>query len=126
MSIFSSTKVPSYDLDCLIYNVYFESRGEPKKGKLAVALVTLNRADNGDSICKTVYAPKQFSWTAKAQKAAINVKEWKASKEAAIEAYMNRDILGKFTATHYHNDTVSPKWGLRKVAVIGKHTFYKA
>lgn len=122
-------KVPKHDLDCLVYNVYFEARGESEKGKLAVALVTLNRVDNANypkDICKVVYQPSQFSWTLKPPKSAINQKEWQASKDAAFAAYMNRDILGKFKATHYHNTTVSPKWGLHKVAKIGSHTFYKA
>lgn len=124
INLLSASKIPSFDLDCLIYNVYYESRGETRKGKLAVALVTLNRADKSKSICKTVFEPYQFSWTIKPSKASINKDDWRASKEAAIEAYLNRNILGKFKATHYHNFTVKPKWGLRKVAVIGNHIFY--
>lgn len=125
MSLFSASKVPSFDLECLTYNVYYEARGEQRKGKLAVALVTLNRADKSKNVCKTVYEPYQFSWTIKPSKTRVNKDEWRASKEAAIEAYFNRDILGKFKATHYHNDTVRPNWGLKKIAKIGKHTFYQ-
>lgn len=124
MSLFSASKVPSFDLDCLTYNIYYEARGESRKGKLAVALVTLNRADKSKNICKTVFEPYQFSWTIKPPKTRINKAEWRASKEAAIEAYFNRKILGNFKATHYHNFTVKPNWGLRKVAVIGNHIFY--
>ncbi len=115
------------ELDCLIRNVYYESRGEPHKGKLAVALVTLNRTENikyPKNICRVVYQKKQFSWTSKFYKAQININEWQQSKEAAVAAYMNRDILGKFKATHYHNFTVKPKWKLKKVAVINNHIFY--
>jgi spore germination cell wall hydrolase CwlJ-like protein len=122
------SKVPKHDLDCLVYNVYYEARGEPTKGKIAVALVTLNRVDNENypkDICKVVFQPSQFSWTLKPTKAAINKKEWQQSKDAAFSAYMNRDILGNFSATHYHNNTVSPAWGLKKVAKIGSHIFYK-
>ena len=123
------SKVPKHDLDCLVYNVYYEARGESAKGKMAVALVTLNRVDNANypkDICKVVFQPSQFSWTLKPPKAAVNKKEWQDSKDAAFSAYMNRDILGKFNATHYHNTTVAPAWGLKKVTRIGNHIFYKA
>lgn len=127
-SLLSANKVPKHDIDCLAYNVYYEARGESAKGKLAVALVTLNRVDNGNypnSICKVVFQKKQFSWTSKISRAKINANEWKASKEAALEAYMNKDMYKKFKATHYHNLTVNPNWGLQKVAKIGNHIFYK-
>lgn len=50
--------------------------------------------------------------------------QWRLSQEAALEAYMNRDILGNFKATHFHNTTVNPRWKLRKVAKISNHIFY--
>jgi spore germination cell wall hydrolase CwlJ-like protein len=96
---------------------------------LAVALVTLNRVDNPkypDTICKVVYQPGQFSWTKNRQllKQKINTTQWQKAKSAAIEAYMNRDALGSFLATHFHNATVNPGWKLKRVARIGGHTFY--
>ena len=112
---------------CLVYNVYHEARGEPEKGKLAVALVTLNRVDHKNypkTICGVVFQKYQFSWTNRWKRAKIEPKQWQASKDAAFTAYMNRDSLGKFTATHYHNLTVSPNWGLKRVIRIGNHIFY--
>lgn len=119
------------EFDCLVSNVYYESRSEPRNGMLAVALVTLNRVDNPkypSTICKVVYQPNQFSWTKNRQllKQKINLKQWQAAKSAAIEAYMNRDALGAFLATHFHNQTVNPGWKLKRVARIGNHTFYRA
>ena len=116
------------ELDCLARNVYHESRGESREGKLAVALVTLNRMDSPkypNSICQVVYQKNQFSWTRKYAKINTGSVQWKQSKEAALEALMNREILGTFKATHFHNTKVSPKWKLRKVAKIGTHTFYQ-
>lgn len=55
-------------LMCLALNVYHESRGEPIRGQEAVAMVTLNRADDyygrwpGD-VCGVVFQRSQFSWT---------------------------------------------------------------
>lgn len=117
------------DFDCLVTNVYYESRSESRNGMLAVALVTLNRVDNPkypDSICKVVYQPGQFSWTRNRQllKQKINIEQWQKAKSAAIEAYMNRSALGSFYATHFHNSTVQPGWKLKRVARIGGHTFY--
>lgn len=108
-------------------NVYYESRGEPRNGKLAVALVTLNRVDKPgfpSTICSVVYAKKQFSWTAKFKSQKIDAKAWQESKDAAWQAYMDRGILGKFDATHFHATYVSPKWKLKKVAKIGNHVFF--
>lgn len=115
------------EFDCLTRNIYYEAAGEPYKGKLAVALVTLNRADSPKfpkKICDVVYQKHQFSWTRKYSKIKYNKKAWQDSKNAAFEAYLNRDILGKFKATHYHNFTVKPKWGLKKLTVINNHIFY--
>jgi spore germination cell wall hydrolase CwlJ-like protein len=48
----------------LTFNIYHESRGEPFKGQLAVAHVTLQRA-NGElkNVRSVVSKPYQFSWT---------------------------------------------------------------
>ena len=46
---------------CLAVNMFYEARGEGLHGMLLVGWVTLNR---GGSVCETVYAKKQFSWTA--------------------------------------------------------------
>lgn len=49
---------------CLALNIYFESRGEPEIGQIAVAHVTNNRAiKNNSSICTEVFKKGQFSWT---------------------------------------------------------------
>lgn len=115
------------ELQCLAANVYFEARGEPFKGKVAVALVTLNRQDSGKypkSICSIVYQKNQFSWTRKYSRIRTNTQQWEDSKVAALTALMDRDYLGRFVATHFHNTQVRPNWNLRRVAKIGNHIFY--
>lgn len=115
------------EFECLARNVYYEARGEPRNGKLAVALVTLNRVDNKNypkNICDVVFQKYQFSWTANWKSSKLEKEQWKLSKDAAFEAYMNRNILGKFPATHYHNLTVKPKWGLKRFTRINNHIFY--
>lgn len=108
--------------------MYYEARGEPRAGKIAVALVTINRVDDKrypSTICGVVFQKKQFSWTVSYNKGGINMKQWRQSQEAALEAYMDRGILGNFKATHFHNSQVNPRWKLRKVATINNHTFYR-
>ena len=59
------------DMACLTRNVYYESRGEPYAGRLAIAQVTGTRVEAlkwGRSICNVVYAPIQFSWTSNPSK----------------------------------------------------------
>jgi spore germination cell wall hydrolase CwlJ-like protein len=115
------------ELHCLTSNVYFEARGEPFKGKVAVALVTLNRQESGKypkSICAVVHQKKQFSWTAQYRRAKVNKEQWEASKVAAITAMFDRGYLGSFKATHFHNTSIKPNWKLNRVAKIGNHIFY--
>ena len=120
----ASVKLPTIkEFNCLVKNVYYEARGENLMGKVAVAKVTMNRVKHPNypkTICGVVYQRKQFSWTIKPSKAKINAKEWMESINAAAKGY----ALDGFEATHYHNFTVSPKWNLQQIAVIGKHIFY--
>src|SRR3546814_6354866 len=54
------------DLRCLATAVYFESKGEPLEGQLAVAQVILNRRESrrfADTICGVVHQPTQFSYS---------------------------------------------------------------
>ena len=116
-------------LECLTANIYYEARGEPLAGKLAVALVTLNRVKSKNypnSICEVVYQKRQFSWTNKIPTKKINPKLWQQASEIAVKAYLNPKILGNFKATHYHNLTVKPKWSYKLTFVkqIGNHIFY--
>ncbi len=115
------------ELHCLVSNVYYEAKGESFKGKIAVALVTLNRVDDArypDSICSVVYQKNQFSWTRTRKHSKIDNQLWESSKVAALTALMNRDYLGTFKATHFHNTKVSPNWGLKRLVKIGGHIFY--
>ena len=61
---------------CLAKNIYFEARGESKKGQIVVGLITINRVKSKrfpQSICENVYKKlyvkriaktvAQFSWT---------------------------------------------------------------
>jgi spore germination cell wall hydrolase CwlJ-like protein len=102
----------------MLDNIYHEARGESLEGQIAVARVTLNRAVDS-SVCRAVYAPYQFSWTAKKHKPITNY-----PYETYLAAHMALFLV--FPATHYHATYVKPKWAskLVKLKQIDNHVFY--
>ena len=61
---YKTVKATNAEIMCLAKNIYYEARGEPLHGKIAVAQVTLNRVTHRTqfeaSICGVVYAKNQF------------------------------------------------------------------
>lgn len=115
------------DITCLAKNIYHEARGESSKGKMAVALVTLNRAKDSrfpSTVCGVVYQKNQFSWTRKFKRSKVDQKAWDTALSVAINAYLNEHNLGAFRATHFHNKSVRPGWKLTYITTIGNHRFY--
>lgn len=115
---------PTRDVRCLVDNVYHEARGEPVRGQQLVAKVTINRANLAEeTICQTVYKPKQFSWTN--QKPKLPDRSSEAYKTAYYAAYQAINL--KYEATYYHTARVHPRWDrkLVRVAKVGNHIFYK-
>ena len=110
----------------LALNMYHEARSEGEIGQLAVAHVTINRAENRNlSIEKIVNQPFQFSWTMEGKMLPDDVDsfvECLSLVEVAADGY-------DFTsgATHYHRVDVIPEWTNRMefVGRFGDHFFYK-
>ena len=76
-------KYTKNDVECLTRNIYYEAGVESRVGKFAVAHVTVNRLKTGywgNSICKVVYAKKQFSWTLAQKLPRPNSKLWAESE----------------------------------------------
>lgn len=117
------------DIVCLAKNIYFESRGEPMSGKLHVATVTLNRVNHNTlfdkTICKVVYATKQFSWTDKESKVREGI-AWREAQALAKGILQGYILIPTSTALYFHTKQVNPKWAKAKtiVAKIGNHIFY--
>tara|TARA_Y100000361_G_C11118680_1_gene321931 strand:+ start:508 stop:1074 length:567 start_codon:yes stop_codon:yes gene_type:complete len=65
-SVMGEQKVDYKEIYCLAANSYFEARGEPFDGKIAVAQVAINRVKSNkypDSICKVITeGPIKESW----------------------------------------------------------------
>ena len=117
--------------ECLAGAVYFESKGEPLQGQLAVAEVILNRADSGKyprSICGVVKQKSQFSFVRGGRIPAIP-RGSEAWRKAVAIAHIAREELAETRlgddAMFFHARYVSPRWRLTRVASIGNHIFYR-
>lgn len=114
---------------CLALNVYNEARGEDFKGQVAVAQVTLNRANHQPkNVCKAVYEPHQFSWTDEHKPLPRQSgPEWNKARMIAILSL--HQVLQDPTngATYYHATRVDPWWRqyVRRTVRIGRHIFYR-
>lgn len=126
----STTRHSSRDLECLAEALYFEARGEGRKGQAAVAEVILNRVDSRafpSTICGVVNQRAQFSYTIGGKKPIRNRKAYArvhAVAKAALEGGP-RNLTGG--ATYFHTPSVRPKWASRfqRTVRIGQHIFYR-
>lgn len=123
-------KLSKRDFNCLAKNIYYEAGVEDYAGKIAVAQITWNRVRHGrwgDSVCRVVYAKKQFSWTHQ-KKPAPSGKLWTLSLQAA-EDFVNGTRHYELKDSKYYHATWidAPAWtqNLEAVAIIGQHHFYK-
>lgn len=112
---------------CLANNVYYEARNQPIEGQLAVAKVTLNRAESEifpDSACAVVNQKHQFSWVNQQDLPPTEGIAWDQAKIIALTAYISEDPTKG--ATHFHASYVKPKWAnkLERKTQIGDHIFY--
>jgi hypothetical protein len=120
---------------CLAEALYFEARGEPLKGQVAVAEVILNRVDAPGfpkSVCAVVRQGRggqcQFSYTCDGRSDAIRERD--AFQQAGKVARLMLDGAPRILtsgATHFHTRAVQPGWARRlpQTATIGRHLFYR-
>lgn len=111
----------------LTLNVYHEARSEPQVGQIAVALVTLNRANESHlPIRDVVNQPYQFSWTN--DEPTLLPDDPSAFLRCMYSAYLALQT-NDFTdgATHYHLDKIKPYWSsdFTYLNQYGSHKFYK-
>ena len=122
----------SADLKCLAPAVYFEARGEPIEGQLAVAEVVINRARSGlypDNYCDVVTQPAQFSFVRHGQIPAADETSaaWQRAEAIAEIAQQNLWQTKAADALYFHATYVNPSWSRQKVqlAQIDTHIFYR-
>jgi len=134
-------KAVNKELRCLTSNIYFEAASESTAGKLAVALVTINRVKHVEfpnTICGVVFEGQerkdklcQFSWTCDKlinKNVPKKTNLWDDSEKLAKIVMFQQDTIVDITngAIYYHADYVLPKWSktMKKVATIDRHLFY--
>jgi spore germination cell wall hydrolase CwlJ-like protein len=118
--------------DCLANAVYFESRGEPIEGQLAVAQVVLNRAASGRypaSLCEVITQKAQFSFIRHGRFPAADKGSGAWRKAVAIAKIAQAKAAATIVPSDclwYHATYVSPSWGKRltRETQIGLHIFY--
>lgn len=121
------------ELKCLAENIHYEAPTEPYLGKLAVAVVTMNRVRHPDfpkTICGVVYQRNtrgcQFSWTCGARMKFNRTIYNESIKVAKAVLTDQEQLVSLENALYFHNTKVSPNWTFaRKIVQIGGHIFYE-
>ena len=123
---------------CLAEAIYFEARGEPALGQVAVAQVILNRALSGkypSTVCGVVYQNShrhlacQFTFACDGVRDVVREPDmWERARKIAGEMLDGKLWLPEVgKATHYHARYVHPGWvrEMKKMYKLGVHIFYR-
>ncbi len=121
----------SRELDCLATGIYFESKSEPLAGQLAVGKVIANRAASGgrfpDTYCGVLFQRGQFSFVRGHSLPGVDHgnRQWQTAVAIAkiVDQRLQESTVGN--ALFFHARYVSPGWGMKRVASIGNHIFYR-
>lgn len=125
------------ELQCLAEAIYFESRGEPLEGQIAVAEVVLNRVDDRrfpKSVCGVTNQGVgsgrgcQFSYACDGNSDVMKsaVPRERAKKLANL-MLAGRPRTVADGATYFHTRSVRPSWSRKftRTTAIGHHIFYR-
>lgn len=122
----------SADMMCLAQAIYFESRGEPLSGQLAVGRVVVNRAADpafpGD-YCSVVKQRGQFSFVKNGRipNPRTGSAAWQRAQAVARIAHEELWDSEADDALFFHATHVSPRWARAKITRvrIDSHIFYR-
>ncbi len=117
------------ELQCMAGAIYFEAKGEPLSGQLAVAEVILNRSKSGrfpKGVCSVVTQPGQFSFVRGGHVPAITPnKQYRTAVAVARVALADAWDSPASDAMYFHARRSAPGWHRVQVAAIGNHLFYR-
>jgi hypothetical protein len=134
LATLDSLPAPKGDAEwqCLAQAIYFESRGEPLDGQVAVAEVVLNRVASRSypkTVCGVTHQGCQFSYVCDGLSDSMksSLPRQRAEKIASLMLAGRARTLTD-GATHFHTRSVRPDWSRRftHTATIGHHIFYRA
>lgn len=129
---------------CMAKAIYYEARGEPLAGRLAVGRVVLNRVKSRfypNTVCEVVYQNAQwrnrcqFSFACDGKPdVPRHMRAWNDAVDLAEQLLCRSGqacrpsiIGGQINiSTHYHATYVKPRWSskLPRTGRIGQHIFY--
>lgn len=122
----------SREMECLAGAIYFESRGEPLSGQLAVGQVIVNRSESGkfpSDYCGVVFQKSQFSFVRGGTMPRIDrgSAAWKKASAIARIAHEGLWDSQAGDALYFHARYVRPSWSRSKIAraTIDSHIFYR-
>lgn len=123
-------EIDDAELNCLAIGVYYESKGEPLEGQLAVAEVILNRAESGRfprSVCGVLKQRGQFSFVrgGRLPQPPEGARAWKTALAVAQVARGDMWDSKVSNALFFHARHVSPGWRRARVGSVGNHIFYR-
>ena len=131
VAAYAETDTDNAEQECLASAVYFESKGEPLEGQLAVAEVIINRKESGrfaGTLCGVVKQRGQFSFVRGGRIPSVPKASEAWRKAVAIAQIAQEDMADSAgsSALFFHADYVRPNWrGLTRVAAVGNHIFYR-
>ena len=117
-------------INCLATGIYYEAKGEPLSGQLAVAEVILDRTQSGrfpDTACGVLKQPGQFSFVRGGKLPEPNAGS-SAWRTAVAVAHVAKRALWDSPADgalFFHARRLAPRWGKARVASVGNHVFYR-
>ena len=119
---------------CLALAMYWEARGEGKKGMNAVGSVVMNRVKDQrfpNTVCRVVkqggeLPPCQFSWWCDGKSdRPTDSRSWRRAMHLAEQVLHGHQHDPTRGALYFHSRHVKPRWKLQRVARIGAHIFYR-
>lgn len=122
--------VDDEELNCLAAGVYYESKGEPLEGQLAVAEVILNRTTSGRfprSVCGVLKQRGQFSFVrgGSIPQPPASAKAWRTALAVAKVARGDKWDSKMSNALYFHARYVTPGWRRPRLGSVGNHVFYR-
>ena len=122
----------SREMECLAGAIYFESRGEPLAGQLAVGQVIVNRSESGifpSDYCGVVYQRSQFSFVRGGTMPRIDRGSAAWHRATAIARIAHEGLWDSKAgdSLYFHARYVKPSWSRTKIAraTIDSHIFYR-
>lgn len=119
---------------CLADNAYFEARGEPRAGQIAVTNVVMNRVEDRrwpGTACGVVKQKArgvcQFSWVCNKNRRVVDRAAFNKVEVIAEAVYLKNIKDNTNGAKFFHASHVRPSWArvFQVTRKIGSHIFYR-